>query len=183
MKRILLGLVVGITTVVFNSAVVFAEPISEHTCAVKSDGINVIVETLETENIENDTKNSICEFDVTETVCAEEDISPRKLIDLSDYNVTIDWTLKPSKIHLNASTLKTNSKEINVSIKADPKTSLTVYLYNASDSSELASATDTVGTTLSKNFKFTNLTAARTYRIGIMTHEQFESTISGKITD
>lgn len=183
MKKVFLGLAVGMIAVVFNSAVAFAAPASEFTYEVKADGINVTVETQETENVESDMKNSIHEFAVTEGVFSEEEILPRKLIDLSENNAVINWTLRPSQIHVNANSLKTNSQEINVSIKADPATSVTVYLYDASDLSELASATAVVQKVINKNFRFTNLTAARTYRIGIKSNEQFESTISGKITD
>lgn len=183
MKKILLGLAVGMVTLIFNSTATFAASTPGFTYDVKVDGINVIVETQETNNMESDVKKSIYEFAVTEGVFSEGEMTPREQLDLSENNAVINWTLQPSQIHINASPLKTNSKEINVSIKADPKASLTVYLYNASDLSELASATDTVGTGVNKNYRFTNLTAARTYRIGILTHEQFNSTISGKITD
>lgn len=182
MKRMMLGLGAGIATIMLNSAVAFAAPASE-IYDVELNEINVIVETQEVCDMEDDMKDSICESAVTEEVFSGKEITPRGIIDLSENNAVINWTLKPSSIHMNANSLKTNSTEINVSIKANKSTSLTVYLMNSSGTTELASKTATVGTVLNTNFKFTNLTASETYRIQIKTHEQFESEISGKITD
>lgn len=108
-------------------------------------------------------------------------VQSRSIFDLSEKNATVNWNVKAESFSQSRDAFKTNSTMIEVKLKSDIKSSVTVILLDSAGT-ELEEKTATLSTITNTKFNFGNLTSAKTYKVKVKNNGQSDINISGTIT-
>lgn len=108
-------------------------------------------------------------------------IQPRGVFDLSEKNAKVNWNVRAESSSQSQDFFKTNTTIIEVELKSDIKSSVTVFLLDSAGT-ELAEKTATLSTNRNAKFKFENLTSEKLYKVKVKNNGQSDINISGMIT-
>ena len=107
-------------------------------------------------------------------------IQSRSTFDLSEKSATINWYVKAESSSQSRDDFKTNSTAIEVTLKSNIESSVTVILLDSAGT-ELEKLAATLSKYKNTKFKFSGLTSAERYKIKVKNNGQSDIDISGTI--